>query len=112
MASWPARRRARGDDVCAECPDDLAWEGNGACQNRDGLSLWRDAEADGRTVEAAVVPAEAKLVWRTMPGKWCWTPDRMPVRMIVPTDSGKIELVPYGSANLRLSMFPVTVDAR
>ena len=80
-------------------------------EGMDENTLRPNLKTDWRLNPSAVA-AEAKLVWRTMPGKWCWTPDRMPVRMIVPTDSGKIELVPYGSANLRLSMFPVTVDAR
>jgi len=61
-------------------------------------------------VEPDVVAREAKLSHSPLPRPWTWKAESMPMRMTVPTDAGSLELVPYGSANLRVSMFGVKGD--
>lgn len=51
------------------------------------------------------VAKTAKLERHPMPARWRWEPDQMPVTVSVPSDSGGLRLVPYGSTCLRISMF-------
>ena len=52
----------------------------------------------------------AKVVRSQMPEKWNW-PRESPVRLTVQAaDGAPLELVPYGCAKLRLSMFPVAAS--
>lgn len=58
-------------------------------------------------VNPAAVEKGAALTRRPMPGVWSWSPMAMPVSVTVPTTEGPLELIPYGSTCLRVSMFDV-----
>ena len=68
-----------------------------------------EAEPGARTdwrLDSSSVLAGAQVVRRPMPAKWDWPLDA-PMRLGVKSSDGeKLELVPYGCAKLRISMFP------
>ena len=59
----------------------------------------------------ALSPAAAdgiKVVRGRMRKGWNWTMAGAPIRLSVPCEAGPIELVPYGCAKMRISLFPTT----
>ena len=57
-------------------------------------------------LDSSRVLADAKVVREAMPAKWDW-PLASPLRLkVAAADGSPIELVPYGCAKLRVSMFP------
>ena len=64
------------------------------------------ARTDGWRLDASRVLADVAVVREALPEKWDW-PLAAPLRLKVKDSSGEpLELVPYGCAKLRVSMFP------
>ena len=64
------------------------------------------AQTGGWKIDSAHALDGARLVRDPMPEKWNW-PLASPVRLTVrDADGAPLELVPYGCAKLRVSMFP------
>ena len=64
------------------------------------------AQTDGWRIDSSRVLDGARLVRSPMPQKWDW-PLASPVRLSIRDANGApLELVPYGCAKLRVSMFP------
>ena len=55
---------------------------------------------------ANCVPAGITVERGNFPPGWNWNPATAPVRLSVPCVGGIVELVPYGCAKMRLSLFP------
>lgn len=61
---------------------------------------------------AADAVARTKVTRTALPSKWRWKASESPVRLTVPTADGTdLELVPYGCAKMRISLFPETKDS-
>ena len=59
-------------------------------------------------LDPETVLATAALARREMPARWSWETAAAPVVLSVDTDRGRRDLVPYGAAPLRVSMFNVS----
>ena len=106
------RDRNKGDPGtpwCAVSAGPLLFARNlpGMDENRLRPGVPADYALDPKAV------AEGARLWRRpMPKKWTWLPEAMPVSITVPASNGTLDLVPYGSTCLRVSMFNVVTEEK